>query len=366
MDNYSTEENEENEDNFLLSSFALYTETPDKLTPTFDFNQAKNIVYLDRLAHLIIKSEGELFYIDNNQKRNIKCKKDIILKYIKDLAECFWLIPEAFPIHEFNPYVETLLRNYIDIFKRIHINLDIHYPDESAKKIVNGFNELIERVRKTVESSKFKADLREHQKSITKNHNSLLAYIDNLFKRHGRLLVLRVDLTYGKDFDTPWLSKEETYQKYLGAKKDREHFFNNMRSNKLFDNMLGYAWKLEFASRKGWHYHMFFFFDGSKVREDVSTAKRIGEYWEKITGERGIYYNCNAHKEKYDYLGIGMINHHDTELMENLKHKAAPYLTKTDYYAKIYATDIGRAFGRAAMKAKVTNRGRRRKNANTE
>lgn len=196
-----------------------------------------------------------------------------------------------------------------------------------------------------------------------KNHHSLMAYIDNLFRRHSRLLVLRVDLGYRKDIDNSLLSELEIYEKYWQAKVDREHLFGNMRTNKLFDHMVGYVWKLEYGIDKGFHYHMMFFFDGSKVRQDINIARMIGEYWVTvITHYRGLYYNCNARKEEdyASYCGIGMINYYDAELIENLK-MAASYLIKPDDFTKMKVPNIERTFGKKQIPDKVTDSGRPRK-----
>ncbi|MGZ4969142.1 MAG: hypothetical protein ACXWFX_14655 [Methylobacter sp.] len=87
----------------------------------------------------------------------------------------------------------------------------------------------------------------------------------------------------------------------------------------------------------------------------------IGEYWKNdITKGRGIYFSCNANKAAYKYPGIGMIDYYDIELIENLK-MAASYLTKTDYYAKVAATEGNmRTFFKGVVKAKTSNQGRPR------
>jgi hypothetical protein len=175
--------------------------------------------------------------------------------------------------------------------------------------------------------------------------------------------VLRVDLAYRKDVDTAFLNEEEINEKYWQAKADREHLFRNTRSNSLFNSMVGYCWKLELAPHKGFHYHMIFFYDGSKVQQDTNIARMIGEYWMNvITQGKGLYYNCNADKSKYERCGIGTINHYDTELRENL-NLAAQYLAKPDDYLRDNASNIevDRTFGRGVMREKIENRGRPRK-----
>jgi hypothetical protein len=228
--------------------------------------------------------------------------------------------------------------------------------------MLDTLNDFIDGIRNEAESQKFKKYIYEHQRLITENHKSLMKYIDGLFKKRSRLLVLRVDLSYRKDIEVSMLSEDEINNKYQQAKKDRENFLNNRRSNKLFEHLVGYAWKLEFASLKGFHYHMIFFFNSSMLHGDVNLAKNIGEYWAKtITKGNGLYYNCNANKGKYKTVGIGAIHCENHEQMKGLE-LAARYLTKPDYYAKINAPNIGKTFakGGGITKSKGT-RGRPRK-----
>jgi hypothetical protein len=198
---------------------------------------------------------------------------------------------------------------------------------------------------------------------ITQNNGSIDDYIDNLFSRYSRLLVLRVDLDYKKDVDVRFMNTNEVYESYWQAKEDREHLFRNMRSNSLFDDMVGHIWKLEYGKKAGFHTHMVFFYDGSQVQQDVTIGRMIGEYWvNNITQGRGRAYNCNAKKEKYDRCGIGMINHYDIQLIKYLKEEAASYLAKPDEYISAFMKDmkIGRSFGRGIWKERTETRGRPR------
>lgn len=48
-------------------------------------------------------------------------------------------------------------------------------------------------------------------------------------------------------------------------------------------------------------------YNGHRVQEDIPYARMIGEYWTKITGGIGTYFNCNKSKFRYKHRGIGKI-----------------------------------------------------------
>ena len=111
--------------------------------------------------------------------------------------------------------------------------------------------------------------------------------------------------------------------------------------------MVGYVWKLEYGREKGHHYHMMFFLDGAKVRQDIVIAKLIGEYWNNvITQGKGVYYNCNGNKARYRHCGVGMIHYSEAEKLRSLKEMAAIYLTKADRYVSACMPGNNRTFGK--------------------
>lgn len=335
---------------------------------------------IKRLVMNIIQSKETIFHVKESYGRKYVSSTDnnkILDYYFSRFTSID--ICEELPVHKFDPYVKLFIKNLNDDTFSIPIQqylcgyydyttqqLVMPRTQELVNKTVDTLNRFIDSIRQEAASKEFKQRIWYYQRLSKKNYRSLMKYIDNLFMRHGRLLVLRVDLHYLYDDAIPFMATDKIYQKYWQVKKDREHFFNNMRSNKFFDNLLGYAWKLEYGTQKGFHYHMMFFFQGAKVQEDSNLAMKIGKYWtDVVTKGRGLYYNCNrkARKDTYDNLGIGMINHYDTELIENLK-KAAHYLAKTDYVARLFVLDEdgkkGRTFGKSEMKERTTHSGRPR------
>ena len=122
-----------------------------------------------------------------------------------------------------------------------------------------------------------------------------------------------------------------------------------MRSNNIFEHIVGFIWKLEFCLQKGFHYQMIFYFDGLKEKADMSKAEIIGDYWSKtITNGRGLYFVEGDNKVTDKVFEIGMIRRDDIASREELR-KAEDFLIKTDYYAKMIINN-DRTLGKGVIK----------------
>lgn len=232
------------------------------------------------------------------------------------------------------------------------------HSSKAGKKQFELFNDLLDAIREMAKDPKFKKAAARGEENCQRNYDGSVDYIDALFDRvKTRLLVLRVDLSYSKE-----LAHEVSVRQ---AKADFAHLLRNRRSNRaLFEEWVGYIWKLEWAAAKGFHFHIIFFFNGAKNDKDVYWAKEIGEYWKKITEGRGIYWNCNAHKEKYIRLGIGRIDHWDVTKRKALTEHVVRYLTKSEQYLMATRLSGEKCFGKGWMpKARTSRAGRPRREA---
>lgn len=331
------------------------------LTP-IDLNAAESLTAIETLVHAIIENKDECFYTVNNCGNGYSqvYQSALFNRIVQTLSAYKWHTQNPFPIYQYNPYVDVFVRNVgtgnLAEKVRLHNAMNKregYYHDEQSlslfRDMAEGIIDFINRIRFEAQSQGFKNLVYYAHRLLEKNCNGLGMFIDSLFDHYSRLLVIRVD--FGYHSGNVIRSESDIISKYLEAKEDRKHFFNNVKSNNsLFEYLVGYVWKLEYGTDKGYHYHMLFLFDGSKVRQDETIAMRIGEYWKTtITNGRGIYYNCNAYKDQYEYLGIGMINYNDLALRDNLKQWVATYLIKADHYTKMLVPDNGRTFGRSEI-----------------
>ena len=152
-----------------------------------------------------------------------------------------------------------------------------------------------------------------------KRLSSTRRYIHNILQVYSKINIARIDLAYKKPYSDN-ITLEEAYG-------NLKHMLNRTRSNKtVFGHMVGYIVKREYTIDRGVHFHAVFVFDGQKMQKDVYKAEQIGEYWMKVTNNKGSYHNCN--RNEYKDTAIGMINYYDEEKIELLVNKAVGYFCK--------------------------------------
>jgi hypothetical protein len=321
-----------------------------------DYRFSKQVTMLEELAKEIIKSKGDVFKIRDERRGEIDiyCDNKSILMGLNEVLSS-GILEDYESKQKYlsaNPYANILL-HAIDICKIRDIALETTYDkdihgyewDLDAYRHLSDLNSFIEYIRELAKEKDVRRVIRNFQRNTDNAVESACWLIDQLFQRHGRLLVIRIDLSYRAEFNESH-SPEVLYEQ---AKADREHLFENIRSNHtLFgDAYLGYIWKLEFGLYKKFHYHFVFFFNEAKVSRDIYKAIAIGDYWNSvITRGNGAYFNCNAKKGEYQYLGIGAIDYYDVDAVANLK-RVMLYLAKPDHTVKMFVNAGDRIFGRS-------------------
>ena len=155
------------------------------------------------------------------------------------------------------------------------------------------------------------------------NYQSIINLIDGLFTRYSKVMVVRVDLSYRKDIIgeiSPDFIKFQISNMLT----------NNSRHNAIFEHLITYAWCLEYGTERQWHAHLFLFFNGQKVREDIVYSLEVCKYWVGVITQRaGTGFSCNAIQDQYKKNGIGMVNRGDTDKIQALK-EVTKYICKQD------------------------------------
>jgi hypothetical protein len=269
------------------------------------------------------------------------------------------LIPqllELVPTCGLNPYVGIFIQS-AERFDLAGITKDEVHNEE----MVDLLNEFVGDVIYEVRSARFSEYRLRSKITSDKTAKSMNDYIDALFARYSRLLVIRVDFGYQKRI----VEDKEFPLDPSQVQADRDNLIRYAK-RLLGKAMVGHAWKLEYGVLKSYHLHMVFFLDGRKKHGDIFIGNQLGQYWvQELAHGLGTFYNCNAQREKYRYPAVGMIHHADHEKRNHLEDYVVQYLTKSDDYMRLLLKgrrNMIRAFGKGATPSRQheTRRGRPR------
>lgn len=268
-------------------------------------------------------------------------------------------------LHESWLSIETQL--FLKHFKIVDMDIAHSVQDRAqlsrlqAERVSSTLNSAIDGIRIDMKSKTFPDLFRMLSPAIYKNYLSGERYIDSLFNKYSRLLVLRIDFGYRKS-DT----LNAQYFENLTADKlrmDRDTLVQYFQTDAREHGLVSYMWKIEWKPDKGFHIHTLLFMDGSKVQKDYVVGEIIGKHWKsQITEGQGCFWNCNLKKDAYgDQLGVGMISAADMQKINNLKVHVLSYITKPDYLARIILGTDSRLFGRSSGNLIPSRLGRPRK-----
>jgi len=152
-------------------------------------------------------------------------------------------------------------------------------------------------------------------------------FVEEMFSRRSRYLILFVTLTYKEMYQddvTLWT---------IRAQRDRffKHIENSVDS--FLSGIRGCIWHLEEGTKSGGlHLHLLIFYSG-EFRGDMYYAQKIGECWVNvITGGWGAYWNSNAKKDKRDYpwgVAIGQVDRGSVK-QDSLREFIDNYMAKNN------------------------------------
>lgn len=193
------------------------------------------------------------------------------------------------------------------------------------------FKTLVHNICAEGHSAAFKKICSDRQGNIQQNIKNYCTYVDEIVARYVELRVVRIDLEY-----TPMAVQGLTIDQ---ARKDLNRFLNNRRHKKLFAGQMGFIWKLENSDGRGLHFHLISFHIGADLTQQQHLAQQIGEYWIKVTQQRGSYRDCSRSDYSFKRLGIGRLCKGVPEMRANI-FSVIKYLCKRDQALSIKGVPV--------------------------
>lgn len=197
-------------------------------------------------------------------------------------------------------------------------------PAWAALHYARELNWLVDMIRMSARSDWYQRCTSDRIYKSRVRASKINGLVSGLLFQYSRLVLVRVDFGY-------WEGVREgvTMDRLLA---DRERLFELRKSHPVFAHLKGYVWAVEEGRTKGPHCHALFIFDGRHVAQDMSMGRCIRELWgREVTQGGGSSWCSNCRKERFDALGIGVIDRADPEACRNAVFFAT-YLAKDPHH----------------------------------
>lgn len=268
----------------------------------------QSICTYDPVLQLYLKGIRTLFMPDSNY----------YCEHLRVLQQAFKVTVAPFIVHDDEPMLWRTEPN------RIFCTYDDEAEEiTSSKTGAELINTFVYQVLLLTNKSEFKKAQFVRADRSKKQYKRASKFIQRLRDTFSKLLVLRIDFC--------WKARVQSDSTFEEMKAYFAQMLKNFHHDKDLPNIVGYIWKLEFGQQKGYHYHCIFLMDGNKFQSDAHYAGVIGQYWSKLTLDKGYYFNCHLNKIKYRNLAIGMAHYDDQNFFDNLD-QVLLYICKQDQF----------------------------------
>lgn len=329
---------------------------------------AKHIEDVVELTHELIAQRASQCAPDKLPVQHFGSKLDERLQLALRLTPA--QLQEHFPKHRLHPYVDLFLQCAAKERLFDYRYLGKALTPAEKKEYATARLRMLASLRAGAQEPAFRKVVKPHQDKVRRNLKCIRNYTDAQFRRHSRLLVIRVDCMFVDGFAQAheWIQARtyrETLIKYLNkdlpkviqSKKDRD-------AKEKPKPIAGYIIGTEYGIETGWHFHVTLFLNGDDHENGVGIASLIGRTWARdITGGDGRYYNSNlaAREGRYgDKVGIGMVRRRDFDKRAILHEEVTCYGAKGCYYAEAQTGTKDRLLNKGAWpKEKDPKRGGR-------
>jgi hypothetical protein len=179
-------------------------------------------------------------------------------------------------------------------------------------------------IRRVCRSRRFKYLENNYRQNAKLRFKAACKYMAELFERHSKLLILRIDL-YFRPNQKEWADT-------AAAGRSIRSFMRALRDGRVLPDMAGWAYRIENGFRRGIHVHLLVAMDGHKHREAATWSKAVGAAWvTKYSAGHGSYFNCYIRKDWYKFNGLGLVHISDHAKLLGIR-EALRYMTKADFH----------------------------------
>ena len=301
-----------------------------------------------QLASRLCRSKALQFFVTRKADGAHLQPKELGEQVLHLLSSCVGTIWQQYPCHALEPRIELLLECAA---KRNLLFLNpacFHLGQAHLLQLVDSLNGFVQDVRKRGTSAGFKSKAIKFETQIDKRYKAMQNYFRQLCALYPHGHVIRLDFSYQPHGFVGYQFTEEMHKTVtLHGQALLDHL-----TQSLGTAVVGYSWKRDFATARGFQYHLVAILNGPQIHELHGIEQSLGEYWcHSITGGEGLWFNCHGSGgTDYHYRGMGSLWHRPRTMEEHLS-LVPVFMTLTDGIAAFAPPGKAKPYGMATLPA---------------
>jgi len=251
-------------------------------------------------------------------------------------------------------YAHHRLTSTIEALLEVAKKFDPKIPPSELKLIgdayiddaVTEYNELALKMRQALLAEGMGERVKSFRRNATRNYRHLMQVIRSSHERKRKILLIRLDWSEkNRDPTLPieYLSQGDFDVAAVRVGKARDQMVRHLK-DRYKDDLLFYAWKIEWGVQAGFHIHWLIGLNGSVHQDRINVPFHIGKEWDQDLFKGTSHtHNINAMPGK-DRAGLCVLHYADSQA-GYFFGLYADYLTKVDYNLKLRLPKGMRSFG---------------------
>ena len=299
-----------------------------------------------QLASRLCRSKAPQFSVTRKPDGTHLLPTELGEQILQLLSSCVGTIWQQYPCHALEPRIELLLECAA---KRNLLFLNpacFHLGQAHLLPLVDSLNGFVQEFRKRGTTAGFKAKVLKFQAQIDKRYKAMQTYFGQLCALYPDGHVIRMDFSY---LSHGFLGCEFTEEMHKTVTRHGQALLDHLNQS-LGNAVAGYAWKRDFATDRGFQYHLVAILNGPQIQELHGIEQSLGEYWcHSITGGEGLWFNCYGNGcTDYHYRGMGSLSYRPLTMKEHLS-VVPVFMTLTDGIAAFAPPAKAKPYGMATL-----------------
>lgn len=309
-------------------------------------NHVRPVSLIHEVAADLLLNSAPLFELEETKHGQFKLRpSELGERLVKAVSADFPQIEDEWALHDKSPIYLLFyrLRRFLPMDLRSY--LDCLHTRDQAEAILMFLNQMVDALCRRLARKAFKDRHANFRRNAIENFLGLSQSTDWLAQRHDVVMTLRFDLYRRAPGSQPAEFGDEPDVSLGNQLVELREPFHRSMDHRFGEDLLGYAWTLEYGRETGFHIHYLVFLRPDGNEDHTGLVDQLEIKWLALTDGHGYLHNCNRNAHNYNARAIGLVRLDDLQVIAGLRYIVV-YFTLAGLYVTLKEPKAAKKFGK--------------------